>query len=65
MSDNIAGVIQGAATFVDQIRQSERIPEKYVLVTFSDPGLFVKSPLKYQTIILFLLHIIKDCINFI
>ncbi|XP_052698330.1 von Willebrand factor A domain-containing protein 7-like isoform X1 [Crassostrea angulata] len=37
MSDNIAGVIQGAASFVDQIRQSERIPEKYILVTFSDP----------------------------
>nr|XP_034325428.1 von Willebrand factor A domain-containing protein 7 isoform X2 [Crassostrea gigas] len=43
MSDNIAGVIQGAATFVDQIRQSERIPEKYVLVTFSDPVDLEKS----------------------
>lgn len=47
MSDNIASVIQGATTFVEQIRQSERIPEKYILVTFSDPGLFLKSPLKY------------------
>ncbi|XP_065943738.1 von Willebrand factor A domain-containing protein 7 [Magallana gigas] len=37
MSDNIASVIQGATTFVEQIRQSERIPEKYILVTFSDP----------------------------
>uniref|UniRef100_A0A8W8HU46 VWFA domain-containing protein n=1 Tax=Magallana gigas TaxID=29159 RepID=A0A8W8HU46_MAGGI len=37
MSDNIAAVKQGMATFVDQIRQSERKPEKYILVTFSDP----------------------------
>lgn len=45
MSDNIAAVKQGMATFVDQIRQSERKPEKYILVTFSDPGLLVKCSL--------------------
>lgn len=43
MRDNIAAVIQGAATFVDQIRQSERKPEKYILVTFSDPVDLEKS----------------------
>lgn len=45
MSDNIASVIQGATTFVEQIRQSERIPEKYILVTFSDPGLLFECSL--------------------
>ena len=39
MGDNIAGVIQGTTRFVTAIKQSEQVPEKYILVTFSDPGL--------------------------
>ena len=39
MADNIAGVIQGTTRFVTEIKQSEQVPEKYILVTFSDPGL--------------------------
>ncbi|XP_048737474.1 von Willebrand factor A domain-containing protein 7-like isoform X2 [Ostrea edulis] len=37
MSDNIRNVITATTTFVDLIRVSEFVPEKYVLVTFSDP----------------------------
>nr|XP_022328871.1 hemicentin-1-like [Crassostrea virginica] len=37
MADNIAGVIQGTTRFVTAIKQSEQVPEKYILVTFSDP----------------------------
>ena len=42
MADNIAGVIQGTTRFVTAIKQSEQVPEKYILVTFSDPGLWTK-----------------------
>jgi hypothetical protein len=39
MSDNIRSVITATTSFVESIRVSEFVPEKYVLVTFSDPGI--------------------------
>ncbi|XP_061173534.1 uncharacterized protein LOC133182699 [Saccostrea echinata] len=43
MSDNINGVKQGTTSFVNAIKASENVPEKYILVTFSDPVDFETS----------------------
>ncbi|XP_062566521.1 von Willebrand factor A domain-containing protein 7-like [Saccostrea cucullata] len=37
MADNIDGVKRGTTSFVNAIKTSENVPEKYILVTFSDP----------------------------
>ncbi|XP_062603094.1 uncharacterized protein LOC134264839 isoform X2 [Saccostrea cucullata] len=37
MADNIEGLKRGTMSFVSAIKKTENVPEKYILVTFSDP----------------------------
>lgn len=40
MGDDIKAVIAATQNIVNEAKDSDFVPENYILVTFSDPGLF-------------------------
>lgn len=43
MGDDIEAVVAATQNIVNEAKDSDFVPENYILVTFSDPGLFTLS----------------------